>query len=199
MTCFPKGHGGLQPCLGTQAARWLRCLGLVHAIASGLCVRERQHCLLEDVSGSHWQRKLPLARNQHLCSQGITSPCEYLKLEEVARPSIRSYLHSTGAGPNPAAGLVHMVTSLCSAFTCRHTAGEVCLCLCSRGIATLQTLTECAIDILASGQQWHLASAVSAVLLVTSLLFPQHSAATELATPSPGWHVLVSSYVKIQI
>lgn len=39
---------------------------------------------------------------------------------------------------------------------------------------------------LASGQQRRPASAVSAVLLVTSLLLPEHSAAAELATPSPG-------------
>lgn len=173
--------------------------GSVHAVPAGLCGRERQRCLLEDVSGSHWQRKLPLARNQHLCSQGITSPCEYLKLEEVAQPSIRSYLHSTGAGPDPAAGLVHVVTSPCSAITCRHTAGTVSTLHVSRGIATLPGCSLCTLAMLASGQQRRPASAVSAVLLVTSLLLPEHSAAAELATPSPGWHVFVSSDVRIQI
>lgn len=190
MTCFQKLHGGLQPCSGTRATRWLRCLGSIHVTPKkGEAAPSSERCFRQPPT-----EKVAISQKQtHLLTRNNFT-VRIFKAGRSGTPT-RRYCTVQDQGLTPAADHAHTVTLLCSAITCRYTTGEVFMPVApgtvstlhvSRGIATLPGCLSCTLFMFASGQPWHLTSAVNAVLLVTSLLFPEHSAATELATPSPG-------------
>lgn len=198
MICFPKGHGGLQPCSGAWAARWLSSHRPHRPLRQGEAALSSRGCFRQPLTekAAVSQKPTPLLTRNNFTMRifkagrsGTPINQEWLaQYRSRARASCRPRAHGH-------------VTLQCHYMQThrRRGPGTVSTLHVSRGIATLPGCSLCTLAMLASGQQRRPASAVSAVLLVTSLLLPEHSAAAELATPSPGWHVFVSSDVRIQI